>query len=260
VRRPLSCDRARRRAPRLLEQSADTLPASLLGIQHIVLAVNQMDLIGWDKEKFEAIRGRIPRLRRASGVTGCRHHPDVRAARRHVVTKSDRRPGTRSGTAFPTSKRLHRRRPNLVDVAIPRCSMSSAQTHEHQDHRSYAGTVASGVMRRARSGCAAGRQDHPDHSIEDQWPCGEAFPPMAASVSLADEIDISRGDLIARPTTSARVAQEFDATCVDGRCRGPGARPRLRHQTHHPDHAARITALDYRLDVNTLHRDKTRRR
>jgi bifunctional enzyme CysN/CysC len=89
-------------------------------------------------------------------------------------------------------------------------------------------------------------------------PIQEAFPPMAVSVSLADDIDISRGDLIARPNNQPRVAQEFDATVcwmADGSALEPGRDYFIKHTTRTT--RVKVTALDYRLEVNTLHRDKT---
>ncbi len=81
---------------------------------------------------------------------------------------------------------------------------------------------------------------------------------MAVSVSLADDIDISRGDMIARPNNQPRVAKEFDATVcwmADETALEPGRDYLIKHTTRTT--RAKVTGLDYRLDVNTLHRDKT---
>ncbi|ETB33685.1 adenylylsulfate kinase, partial [Mycobacterium avium subsp. paratuberculosis 10-5975] len=89
-------------------------------------------------------------------------------------------------------------------------------------------------------------------------PVQEAFPPMAVSLTLADEIDISRGDLIARTHNQPRIAQDFDATLcwmADNTTLEPGRDYVIKHTTRTTH--ARVTGLDYRLDVNTLHRDKT---
>jgi bifunctional enzyme CysN/CysC len=89
-------------------------------------------------------------------------------------------------------------------------------------------------------------------------PVQEAFPPMAVSVSLADDIDISRGDLIARPNNQPRVTQQFDATVcwmADETSLEPGRDYIIKHTTRTT--RVKVAALDYRLDVNTLHRDKT---
>ena len=81
---------------------------------------------------------------------------------------------------------------------------------------------------------------------------------MAVSVSIADDIDISRGDLIARPNNQPRISRDFDATVcwmADGSALEPGRDYVIKHTTRTT--RAKVTALEYRLDVNTLHRDKT---
>ena len=89
-------------------------------------------------------------------------------------------------------------------------------------------------------------------------PLTEAFASMAVSISLADDIDISRGDMIARPNNQPHVTQDFDATVCwmsDDAALEPGRDYVIKHTTRTT--RARVTALDYRLDVNTLHRDKS---
>jgi bifunctional enzyme CysN/CysC len=88
-------------------------------------------------------------------------------------------------------------------------------------------------------------------------PVAEAFPPMAVSVVLADDIDVSRGDMIARTNNRPRVAQDFDATVcwmADGSILEPGRDYVIKHTTRTT--RVKVMAVDYRLDVNTLHRDK----
>ena len=133
------------------------------------------------------------------------------------------------------------------------------QTRDHQDHRSYAGTVASGVMRPGDEVVVlpTGKPTRITAIDGPTGPVAEAFPPMAVSVSLADDIDISRGDMIARPANAPRVTQEFDATVcwmADAAALEAGRDYLIKHTTQTT--RVRITALDYRLDVNTLRRDK----
>ncbi|MCW2687323.1 MAG: sulfate adenylyltransferase, large subunit, partial [Mycobacterium sp.] len=149
---------------------------------------------------------------------------------------------------------------NLVDVRFPVQYVIRPQTHEHQDHRSYAGTVASGVMRPGDEVVVlpTGKTSRIIAIEGPTGPVDEAFPPMAVSVSLADDIDISRGDLIARTHNQPRVTQDFDATVcwmADGSALEPGRDYVIKHTTRTT--RARVTALDYRLDVNTLHSDKS---
>ncbi len=246
----------------LLEQSRrHAFLASLLGIQHIVLAVNKMDLIGWDKEKFEAIRDEFHAFAARLDVQDVATIPMSALHGDNVVSKSDQAPWYEGPALLSHLEEVYIAGDrNLVDVRFPVQYVIRPQTHEHQDHRSYAGTVASGVMRPGDEVVVlpVGKTtritsiEGPNGLVE------EAFPPMAVSVSLADEIDISRGDLIARTNNQPRVTQEFDATVcwmADAAALEPGRDYVIKHTTRTT--RARITALDYRLDVNTLHRDKS---
>ena len=149
---------------------------------------------------------------------------------------------------------------NLVDVRFPVQYVIRPQTREHADHRSYAGTVASGIMRPGDEVVVlpAGKVSHITAIDGPEGPVSEAFPPMAVSISLADDIDISRGDLLARPQNQPEVTTEFDAmVCwmADEAALEPGRDYVIKHTTRTT--RARVIALDYRLDVNTLHRDKS---
>ncbi|MGV0800874.1 adenylyl-sulfate kinase, partial [Mycolicibacterium elephantis] len=149
---------------------------------------------------------------------------------------------------------------NLVDVRFPVQYVIRPHTLEHQDHRSYAGTVASGVMKVGDEVVVlpSGKSSRIASIEGPGGPIEEAFPPMAVSVSLTDDLDISRGDLIARPNNQPRVAQEFDATVcwmADQSSLEPGRDYVIKHTTRTT--RVKVTALDYRLDVNTLHRDKS---
>jgi len=246
----------------LLEQSRrHAFLASLLGIQHIVLAVNKMDLIGWDKETFEAIRDEFHAFATRLDVQDVATIPMSALHGDNVVTKSDQAPWYEGPALLSHLEEVYIAGDrNLVDVRFPVQYVIRPHTLEHQDHRSYAGTVASGVMRPGDEVVVLPiAKTTRITAIEGpNGPVPEAFPPMAVSISLADEIDISRGDLIARTNNQPRVAQEFDATVCwmsDAAALEPGRDYVIKHTTRTT--RARITALDYRLDVNTLHRDKT---
>jgi bifunctional enzyme CysN/CysC len=246
----------------LLEQSRrHAFLASLLGIQHIVLAVNKMDLIGWDRDKFEAIRDEFYAFAARLDVHDVATIPISALHGDNVVTKSDQTPWYEGPALLSHLEEVYIAGDrNLVDVRFPVQYVIRPQTHEHQDHRSYAGTVASGVMRPGDEVVVLpiGKISRitaihgPNGLVE------EAFPPMAVSISLADQIDISRGDLIARTNNQPRIARGFDATVcwmADDAALEPDRDYVIKHTTRTTH--ARVTALYYRLDVNTLHRDKT---
>ncbi len=246
----------------LLEQSRrHAFLASLLGIQHVVLAVNKMDLIGWDKEKFEAIRDDFHAFAARLDVHDVATIPLSALLGDNVVTKSDQSPWYEGPSLLSHLEEVYIAGDrNMVDVRFPVQYVIRPHTLDHQDHRSYAGTVASGVMRPGDEVVVlpVGKTTRITAIDGPNGPVEEAFPPMAVSVSLADEIDISRGDMIARTTNQPRIARDFDATVcwmADNAALEPGREYLIKHTTRTT--RARVTALNYRLDVNTLHRDKT---
>jgi bifunctional enzyme CysN/CysC len=246
----------------LLEQSRrHTFLASLLGIRHIVLAVNKMDLIGWDREQFEKIRDDFHEFAARLDIHDVTTIPLSALLGDNVVTKSENTPWYDGPSLLSHLEEVYIAGDrNLVDVRFPVQYVIRPQSLDHHDHRSYAGTVASGVMRPGDEIVVlpTGKTSRITVIEGPGGPVQEAFPPMAVSVSLADDIDISRGDLIARPNNQPRVAQEFDATVcwmADESSLEPGRDYIIKHTTRST--RVKVTALDYRLDVNTLHRDKT---
>jgi bifunctional enzyme CysN/CysC len=245
----------------LLEQSRrHAFLASLLGIQHIVLAVNKMDLIGWDKDQFEKIRDDFHDFAARLDVHDVTTIPLSALTGDNVVTKSDKTPWYEGPPLLAHLEEVYVAGDrNLTDVRFPVQYVIRPQSIEHHDHRSYAGTVAGGVMKVGDDVVVlpSGLSSRIAAIEGPGGPVQEAFPPMAVSLSLADDIDISRGDMLARPNNRPRVAQEFDATVcwmADGASLEPGRDYLIKHTTRTT--RAKVTGLDYRLDVNTLHRDK----
>lgn len=246
----------------LLEQSRrHAFLASLLGIRHLVLAVNKMDLLGWDQEKFDAIRDEFHAFAARLDVQDVTSIPIAALHGDNVVTKSDQTPWYEGPSLLSHLEDVYIAGDrNMVDVRFPVQYVIRPHTLEHQDHRSYAGTVASGVMRSGDEVVVLpiGKTTRITAIDGPNGPVAEAFPPMAVSVRLADDIDISRGDMIARTHNQPRITQEFDATVcwmADNAVLEPGRDYVVKHTTRTV--RARIAGLDYRLDVNTLHRDKT---
>ncbi len=246
----------------LLEQSRrHAFLASLLGIQHIVLAVNKMDLIDWDRERFEKIRDDFHEFVARLDIQDVTTIPLSALAGDNVVTKSDKTPWYEGPSLLSHLEEVYIAGDrNLMDVRFPVQYVIRPQTHEHADHRSYAGTVASGVMRPGDEIIVlpAGKTSTITAIDGPTGPLEEAFAPMAVSVSLADDIDISRGDMIARVHNQPHTTQEFDATVCwmsDDAALEPGRDYIIKHTTRTT--RARVSDLDYRLDVNTLHRDKS---
>ena len=246
----------------LLEQSRrHAFLASLLGVQHVVLAVNKMDLIDWDQQRFEKIRNEFHAFAARLNVHDVTTIPMSALNGDNVVTKSDNSPWYDGPPLLSHLEEVYIAGDrNLVDVRFPVQYVIRPQTLEHRDHRSYAGTVASGVMQVGDEIVVlpSGKTSRIAAIESPTGPVTEAFPPMAVSISLDDDLDISRGDVIARIHNQPRVSEEFDATIcwmADGSALEPGRDYVIKHTTKST--RARVTELDYRLDVNTLHRDKS---
>ena len=242
----------------LLEQSRrHAFLASLLGVQHIVLAVNKMDLIDWDQERYTWIRDEFHAFAARLDIHDVTTIPMSALHGDNVVTKSDKAPWYDGPPLLSHLEDVYIAGDrNLVDVRFPVQYVIRPQTREHADHRSYAGTVASGIMRPGDEVVVlpGGRTSRITAIDGPQGPVAEAFPPMAVSISLADDIDISRGDLLARPQNQPDATTEFDAmVCwmADEAALEPGRDYIIKHTTRTT--RVRVTALDYRLDVNTLH-------
>ena len=235
--------------------------ASLLGVQHIVLAVNKMDLIDWDQERYTWIRDEFHAFAARLDIHDVTTIPISALHGDNVVTKSDKAPWYDGPPLLSHLEDVYIAGDrNLVDVRFPVQYVIRPQTREHADHRSYAGTVASGIMRPGDEVVVlpSGKTSLITAIDGPEGPVVEAFPPMAVSISLADDIDISRGDLLARPQNQPAATTEFDAmVCwmADEAALEPGRDYVIKHTTRTT--RVRVTALDYRLDVNTLHRYKS---
>lgn len=235
--------------------------ASLLGIRHLVLAVNKMDLIDWDQQQFEAIRDDFHAFATRLDVHDVVTIPMSALHGDNVVTKSERTPFYDGPALLSHLEEVYIGGDrNLVDVRFPVQYVIRPQIRHFQDYRGYAGTVASGVMRPGDDVVVlpSGKATRITAITGAEGPVAEAFPPMAVTVTLADDIDISRGDMIARTNNQPRVSQDFDATVcwmADDSALQPGRDYVIKHTTRIT--RVKVMALDYRLDVNTLHRDKT---
>jgi bifunctional enzyme CysN/CysC len=246
----------------LLEQSRrHAFLASLLGVRHVVLAVNKMDLIDWSEEKFEQIRDEFAAFAARLDLHDITAIPMSALLGDNVVTRSDNTPWYDGPALLEHLEEVpvagdH----NLTDLRFPVQYVIRPQTREHADHRSYAGTIASGVLAVGDEVVVlpGGHRTTVTAIDAPTGPVTEAFAPMAVSVHIADDIDISRGDVLARPDNAPAASTEFDAmVCwmADDSALEPG-RDYLIKQTTRTTRA-RVAALDHRLDVNTLHRDKS---
>ena len=245
----------------LVEQSRrHAFLVSLLGVGHLVVCVNKMDLVGYDEAVFERIRTEFSAFTSKLAPRDVTFVP-ISALRGDNVVNRSYEMGWYGGTPL-----LHHLENvhiasdgNLVDVRFPVQYVIRPQSNVYRDYRGYAGQVASGVLRpgdevmHLPSGLTTriAAIDGPDGPVD------EAGPRMSVVVRLADDLDVSRGDMICRAHNAPTVTQDLDALVVwmTDRPLLPGATLLLKHTTR----TARtlVKDLQYRLDVNTLHRDES---
>lgn len=245
----------------VLEQSRrHAFLSSLLGIKHVVLAVNKMDLIDWDRERFEAIRKEFEAFAAQLGIHDVTAIPLSALNGDNVVTRSKLTPWY-DGPALLT---------HLEDVEVSNdLSLSQArlpvqhvirpQSIDHHDHRSYAGTIAGGIFRTGDEILAlpSGLTTRIATIEGPTGPLKEAFAPMAVAITLTDDIDVSRGDMFTHLETPPHVTREVTAMVCwmgDDAALIPGTELLVKHTTRTT--RAVVVSLDTKLDINTMALDE----
>ncbi len=248
----------------VLEQSRrHAFIASLLGIPHMVVCVNKMDLVGWSQERFAEIRDEFRAFAMKLSVHDLVFVPVSALLGDNVVQRSTAMDWYDGTPLLSHLENVHIASDrDLINARFPvqyviRPSASAADLH---DYRGYAGTVAGGVFKPGDEVVVL-PSGFTSRVKEVRAPGGgelaEAFPPQAVTISLTDDIDVSRGDMICRPNNRPAVSQDIDAMVCWFSERSelrPGTRYRVRHTTRSV--TASVEVLEYRLDVNTLHRDE----
>ena len=144
---------------------------------------------------------------------------------------------------------------NLADVRFPVQWVIRPMSDEHHDYRGYAGQVAGGVLRAGDEVVVlpGGQRTRIDGDRHVRRPLEAAFPTMSVTVRLADDLDISRGDMIVEADDPPIVARELEADALlDERAAAASRARATRSSTRRAPPARVVEELDYRVDVNTL--------
>jgi bifunctional enzyme CysN/CysC len=244
----------------VLEQSRrHAVIASLLQVKHLVLCVNKMDLVEYSRERFDEICAEFTEFAGKLEIDDLTFVPVSALHGDNVTEHSPNTPWYEGPSLLHHLEHVYIGSDrNLIDARFPVQYVIRPMSHEHHDYRGYAGQVASGILRPGDEVVVLPSGFATTVAGIDQYggPIDEALPPMSVSVRLADDIDVSRGDMIARPNNMPTVTQDIDAMVCwfhDQPLR-EGATYAVKHTTRSAK--ARVRDLHYRLDVNTLHRDE----
>ena len=228
-----------------------TFLVSLLGIKHIVLAVNKMDLVDFSEEVFNKIKNEYLELTNQLGIEDVTCFPLSAKEGDNVVEKSDRTPwfeGT-SLLQFLETVPIDRDR-NMQDFRFP----VQYVLRPNLDFRGFSGKVASGIIRKGDEIMAlpSRKTSRVKSIVTYEGELEYAFCPQCVTITLEDEIDISRGEMLVKPDNLPFVGRNLQTKLVwmDEEPMDRSKQFFLKANTNTT--RATISAIDYRIDVNTM--------
>jgi len=231
--------------------------ASLLQIKHLILCVNKMDLVNYSEEVFNEIKKDFYNFSSKLEIADIQFLPISALKGDNVVEKSDKTPWYKGPTLLYTLETIHIGSDlNQVDCRFPVQRVIRPQNDQYHDFRGYAGRIEGGIFKPGDevlalpSGFTSTIKsiDTIDQKIE------EAFPPMSVVMTLVDDIDISRGDVIVRPNNQPTVGQDIEIMLcwLSEKKLIPRGKYALKHTSNNV--RCIIKEVRYKVDINTLHR------
>lgn len=226
---------------------------SLLGIKHVLVAVNKMDLVDFSEDVFRQIRQDYQQFSARLDIPDLHFIPISALNGDNVVEPSENTPWYTGSTLMNFLETVYIGSDrNFQDFRFP----VQYVNRPHLDFRGYCGTIPSGIIRKGDEVMALpSRKTSKVKSIVTfEGEVEEAFAPLSVTLTLEDEIDISRGDMIVRPGNVPRQAPRFDAMVIwmSEEPMVPGKQYMIKQTTKMV--SGSIQNLRYRVDVNTLHR------
>lgn len=231
--------------------------AALLKIPHVVICINKMDLVDYEKTIYDKIVEDYKNFSSKLDIADVRFVPLSALNGDNVVDRSSKMTWYQGPTLLYLLETVHISSDhNLVDCRFPVQSVIRPYNDQFHDYRGYAGRVAGGIFKPGDkimvlpSGFTSIIKaiDTIDGQVE------EAFPPMSCTILLEDEIDISRGDMIVRENNRPDITQDVEVMLcwMNEKPLQPNGKYFIRHTTN--DARCIIKDIRYKVDINTLHR------
>ncbi|MEM9328973.1 MAG: sulfate adenylyltransferase subunit CysN [Bacteroidota bacterium] len=231
--------------------------ASLLQIPHIIVCINKMDLVDYAEERFEKIKEDFEHFASKLDVKDVRFIPISALNGDNVVNRSENMVWYEGSTLLYTLENIHvGSDQNHIDCRFPVQTVIRPKNDAYHDYRGYAGRIAGGIFKPGDeiivlpSGFQSRIKtiDTFDGAVE------EAFAPMSVTMTLEDNIDVGRGDMLVRTNNQPHQSQDLEVMICWLNAKGPRPRAKyvLRHTTS--EMKAMIKEIRYKLDINTLHR------
>lgn len=231
--------------------------ASLLKIPHVIVCVNKMDLVDYQEEVFDKIVNDYKAFSSKLEIHDIQFVPISALAGDNVVNRSENMEWYQGATLLHMLETVHIESDyNHIDSRFPIQYVVRPQTQSHQDFRGYAGRIAGGIFRAGDeilvlpSGFTSKVKSI--HVGEEE--VEQAFAPMSVTITLEDEIDISRGDIIAKPNNHPQSEQDVDVMLCWMNQRAVNLNTKLfvRHTTKEVKGV--LKEIQYKLDINSLQR------
>ena len=242
----------------MLEQThRHSFIASLLRIPHAIVCINKMDLVDYSEEVYDKIVADFKAFSSKLDISDIQFIPISALNGDNVVNKSEKMDWYKGSTMMYHLETVHISSDyNHIDCRFPIQSVIRPHTLDNQDFRGFAGRIDGGVfkpgdkVKTLPSGFVSTIK-----SIElNGEQITEAFAPMSVTMTLEDEIDNSRGDMIVRENNVPEVGQDLDilVTWMNASPLHPRTKVIIKHTTN--ECMAMVKELKYKVDINTLHR------
>lgn len=235
-----------------------SLIASLLGIKHVVVAINKMDLVEFSETRYQEIVNDYKTIQKQLELSDVVFIPISALNGDNIVKKSQQLNWYNGKPLLEILENIELNLDiNLTDVRFPVQYVIRPQTEELHDYRGYAGKLASGILKKGDKITIAdsGITSH-IKSIEIAGKeAAEAFAPQSIVIHLTDDIDVSRGDTIVKQNTALSVTQDLDLLLcwMDTKQLEIGSKYLILHNTKLV--RCVVKEINYKLNINTLEKE-----
>ncbi len=231
--------------------------ASLLNIPHVIVCINKMDLVDYSEEAYNMVIDQFEEFSSKMLVKDIRFIPISALKGDNVVNRSEKMHWYQSAPLLSTLETLHISSDiNKIDARFPVQTVLRPQNDTHRDYRGYAGRVASGVLRVGDeiTVLPSGFISKIKSIDVFERSLSEAYAPMSVSITLEDEIDVSRGDMLVRSNNRPETSQDIEVMLCW--LNNTPSKPRAKYIIHHTsnEQKAMIKEIVYKYDINTLDR------
>lgn len=233
--------------------------ASLLNIPHVVVAINKMDLVEYSQEKFNEIKDDYLKVASALNLKDIQFIPISALDGDNIVDASEKMPWYTGSTLMNLLETVELQSTiNLKNARFPVQLVLRPQTEELHDYRGYAGKVESGIFKKGDKVVIYPSEiEATVKSVElNNEEVAEIFAPQSAVILLEEDVDISRGDLIAKKDEQLKIGNEIDALLcwMDEKSMKAGSKYLLQHNSKVV--TAIVKEVNEKIDVNTLERQQ----